>query len=56
MPLKDERYTLRKVPRKDLYWVVDSRGRHYSDKGLPKARAREQQQALYAAAGGKVRG
>jgi hypothetical protein len=53
MPLKDERYTLRKVPRKDLYWVVDSRGKHYSEKGLPKARALEQQRALYAASGRK---
>ena len=50
MPLKDERYKLRKVPRKDLYWVVDSTGKHYSKEGLPKERAKEQQKALYAAA------
>jgi hypothetical protein len=42
-------YKLRKVPRKDLYWVVDDTGKHYSKEGLPKEKAREQQKALYAA-------
>jgi len=53
MPMKTETYKLRKVPRRDLYWVVDSRGRHYSEEGMPKARALAQQRALYAAAGGR---
>ena len=51
MPLADERYTLRKVPRKDRFFVVDNAGKRYSKSGLTKARARDQQQALYAAAG-----
>lgn len=44
-------YKLRKVPRKDLYWVVDSTGKHYSKEGLPKEKAHAQQRALYAAEG-----
>jgi hypothetical protein len=42
-------YKLRKVPKKDLYWVVDDKGKHYSKEGLPKERAKDQMKALYAA-------
>jgi len=40
-------FKLRKVPRKDLYWVVDDKGKHYSREGMPKERAKEQLKALY---------
>ena len=42
-------FKLRKVPRKDLFWVVDAKGKHYSKEGLPRDRAKEQLKALYAA-------
>lgn len=51
------RFTLRKAPKKNAYWVVDETGKHYSKDPLPKERAREQQKALYAAAGrGEMKG
>jgi hypothetical protein len=50
-------YKLRKAPRNkwgdDAYWVIDPSGKHYSKDPLPRARAREQQKALYAAEGRK---
>jgi hypothetical protein len=50
-------FKLRKVPKKDLYWVVDDKGKHYSKEGLPKDRAKEQMKALYAAEGrGEMKG
>lgn len=42
-------YKLRKVPKKDLYWVVSADGKHHSKEGLPKEQAKAQQRALYAA-------
>lgn len=42
-------WKLRKAPKKDLYWVVDETGRHYSKEPMSKERARQQQKALYAA-------
>lgn len=42
-------FKLRKVPKKDLYWVIDATGKHYSKEGLPKEKAKQQQKALYAA-------
>jgi hypothetical protein len=38
-------YRLRKVPRKDLYWVVRD-GKHFSKEGLPLERAKKQMIAL----------
>jgi hypothetical protein len=49
-------YKLRKAPRRDLYWVVDDTGKHYSKDPLPKQRAREQQKALYASENRELRG
>ena len=46
-------YALRKVPKKDLYWVVNKEtGKKYSKEGLPKERAEAQRRALYAAESG----
>ena len=42
-------YKLRKVPKKNLYWVVAEDGRHMSKEGLPKERAEAQMKALYIA-------
>ena len=42
-------YRLRKAPKRDLYWVIDDKGKHYSKDPLSKDRARQQQKALYAA-------
>jgi hypothetical protein len=42
-------YRLRKVPKKDLYWVVGEDGRHHSKEGLPLERAKKQMAALYVA-------
>jgi hypothetical protein len=39
-------YRLRKVPRKDLYWVVGQDGKHFSKEGLPLERAKKQMIAL----------
>lgn len=50
-------FKLRKAPKRDLYWVVDDKGKHYSKDPLPKKRARQQQKALYAAEGrGEMKG
>lgn len=40
-------YRLRKVPNKDLYWVIGEDGKHHSKEGLPKERAMAQMSALY---------
>jgi hypothetical protein len=41
-------YKLRKVPKKDLYWVVGEDGKHHSREGLPLETAKAQLKALYA--------
>ena len=41
-------YSLRKVPGKHLWWVVDPSGKHLSHKGLPRERAEAQRRAVYA--------
>lgn len=46
------RYTLRKAPGRNLYWVVDQSGRHHSADPIPKARAEAQMRALYASQSG----
>lgn len=46
-------YKLRKAPKKERYWVVNSQtGKKYSEDPLPKARAEAQMRALYAVEGG----
>jgi hypothetical protein len=46
-------YALRKVPKKDLYWVVNKdTGKKHSKEGLPKENAEAQMRALYAAESG----
>ena len=40
-------YKLRKAPNKELYWVVDKNGKHYSKEPIPKKRAEAQMKALY---------
>lgn len=43
-------YKLRKVPKKDLFWVVSKEtGKKHSKEGLPKETAKAQMRALYAA-------
>jgi hypothetical protein len=42
-------YKLRKVPKKDLYWVVGEDGKHHSKEGLPLETAKAQMKALYVA-------
>lgn len=42
------RYSLRKAPGRNLYWVVDQSGKHHSVEPLPKTRAEAQMRALYA--------
>ena len=50
-------YKLRKVPKKDLYWVVSKEtGRKHSKEGLPLEQAKAQMRALYAAEAGYVMG
>jgi hypothetical protein len=39
-------YYIQKVPRKNLYWVVDDTGKHYSKEGLKKEMAKKQLTAL----------
>jgi hypothetical protein len=39
-------YKLRKVRNKELYWVVDNEGKHYSKEGLRKEVAEKQIIAL----------
>jgi len=42
-------YRIRKVPKKDLYWVVGEDGKHHSKEGIPLERAKKQMAALYIA-------
>jgi hypothetical protein len=42
-------YKLRKAPNKNLYWVCDDDGKHYSKEPIPKERAEKQLKALYIA-------
>jgi hypothetical protein len=50
-------FKLRKAPKRELYWVVDASGKHYSKDPLPKEKAQEQMKALYAAEGrGELKG
>jgi hypothetical protein len=49
-------YKLRKVPKKDLYWVVDTSGKKYSKEGLPKERAQAQIKALYVHTKDEIKG
>ena len=42
-------YSLRKAPKRDLYWVVGLDGTKHSKEPLPKARAVAQMKALYVA-------
>lgn len=49
-------YKMRKAPKKDLYWVVDTTGDKYSKKPIPLGRAKKQIVALHINTGhGKVR-
>ena len=41
-------YMLRKSPKKNLYWVVDVKGRKFSRLPIPKSRAEAQRRAIYA--------
>lgn len=41
-------FKLRKAPNRNLYWVVDDTGKHFSKEPMPKEDARQQQKALYA--------
>jgi hypothetical protein len=41
-------FKLRKAPKRELYWVVDEKGKHFSKEPLPKERATAQLRALYA--------
>lgn len=41
-------FKLRKARNRELYYVVDPSGKHYSKEPLPKARAQAQMRALYA--------
>jgi hypothetical protein len=46
-------YTLKKSPKKNLYWVVNAEtGRKYSRKPIPKERAERQRRAIYASENG----
>jgi len=48
-------YKLRKVPKKDLYWVVSTEtGQKHSKEGLPRERAEAQMRALYANMGAET--
>ena len=42
-------YHLRKVPKKDLYWVVGPDGKHHSKEGIPLDKAKAQKRVLEAA-------
>jgi len=44
-------YKLRKVPKKDLYWVIGPDGKHHSKEGLPRDKAEAQKRALESAMG-----
>jgi len=41
-------WRLRKAPKRDLYWVVDDKNKHYSKDPLPRENAVAQLRALYA--------
>lgn len=48
-------FAIRKVPKKELYWVVNKEtGKKHSKEGLPKETAEAQRKALYAAESGYV--
>lgn len=47
---------MRKVPKKDLYWVVDDKGKKYSKEGIPKERAKAQIKALYVHTKDEIKG
>lgn len=49
-------FKLRKVPKQNLFWVVDATGKHYSKEGLPKEKAEAQMRALYASDVGAKKG
>ena len=49
-------FKLRKAPKRNLYWVVDDKNKHYSKEPMPKEHAKQQQKALYAAYGRKLKG
>lgn len=49
-------YKLRKVPKKDLYWVVGPDGKHHSKAGLPIDKAKAQARVLEAASAKEVKG
>jgi hypothetical protein len=40
-------YKLRKAPNRDLYWVIDDKGKKYSKDPMPKSRAEKQLSALH---------
>lgn len=40
-------YKLRKAPNRDLYWVIDDKGKKYSHDPMPKTRAEKQLKALH---------
>ena len=42
-------FKLRKVPKKDLYWVVGPDGKHHSREGMPRKTALAQKRILNAA-------
>jgi hypothetical protein len=42
-------YRLRKVPKKDLYWVIGPDGKHHSKEGMPLDKAKAQMRVLEAA-------
>jgi len=48
-PYKQIPYSLRKSPKKNLYWVVNKKtGKKYSKKPLKKEVAERQRRAIYA--------
>jgi hypothetical protein len=40
-------YKLRKAPGRELYWVIDNKGKKYSSEPIPKSRAEKQLKALH---------
>jgi hypothetical protein len=49
-------YKLRKVPKKDLYWVVSQDGTKHSKEGMPKDKAEAQKRILEAAYETEIKG
>lgn len=41
-------FKLRKAPKRELYWVVNTDNKKYSKQPIPKTRAEAQIRALYA--------